>query len=626
MSPRRSPRRRREVAMLTVILVAVALAVVAYATGLMRALELQSVDARFSVRGAQERPDDIVVVGVDDVTFDQLGQQWPFPRRLHARVIRRLHAAGAKVIAIDIQFTEPTTVRDDNALIEAVARAGGVVLSTTEVGKGGSTRVLGGDEVLAEVDARAANTVIEPDPGGTIRKMHYQVQGLVSFPIAVAEAATGETIEPDEMEGDGEAWIDYRGPPDTFRNVSYSRVLRGEVPASVFRGKTVIIGATQPALQDVHPTSTTGDELMSGPEIQANSVWTAEEGFPLSSSPDLVDLLLILLLAAAPAAITLRLSPPWALGSALLLGLGYLLVAQLAFEAGTILPVVYPLLALVLSGLGALAVNYVLTAFERQRIRDTFGRFVPEAGVADVLARGDDGDLRFGGVRRECTVLFSDLRGFTTFSETLPPDKVIEVLNNYLEEMSDAIMDHGGTLVAYMGDGIMAVFGAPTDQTDHADRALAAAREMLNDRLPRFNRWMAGAGYGEGFAMGIGLNSGTVMSGQVGSKRRIEYTAIGDTTNTAARLEGMTKGSGHQLFIAESTRLALETDPGDLELIGDREVRGRAHKITVWTLRGPLNPLAGAAAAPSGSADDQRREEEGDGVEGLVDGDPEAGR
>jgi adenylate cyclase len=602
--------------MLIVAVSAAALAIVAYSTELMRSLELQSVDARFSVHGTQERPDDIVVVGVDDITFNELGEQWPFPRTLHARVIDQLRKAGAKVVAVDIQFTEPSEKwQEDNALIESIGRMGGVVLSTTEVELGGRTNVFGGEEVLNEFDARAANGNYELDPGGTIRKMHYAVDGLVTFAVATAEASTGETIEPSEFEDGDEAWIDYRGPPNTFRNVPYSRVLRGQVPDSVFRGKTVIIGATAPSLQDVHPTSTTGNGLMSGPEIQANAVWTAENRFPLSSSSIVVDLLLVLLMAAAPTALTLRLKPVFALGGALAFGIAYAGLTQLAFNAGTMLPVVYPLFALVLSALGALAVNYVLTAFERQRIRDTFGRFVPEAVVADVLDRGD-GDLRFGGVRRECTVLFSDLRGFTTFSESLPPDRVIDVLNHYLEEMSDAIMDHGGTLVAYMGDGIMAVFGAPIGQENHADRALAAAREMLNLRLPRFNEWMNGNGYGDGFAMGIGLNSGTVMSGQVGSKRRIEYTAIGDTTNTAARLEGMTKGSGHQLFVAESTRLALEIDPGDLELVGDRDVRGRAHQIKVWTLKGPLNPLAGG---------EQRGAEQEDDVKGLVDGDTQPG-
>jgi len=590
--------------MLLVVLVAAALGVVAYSTNLMRALELQSVDARFSVRGTQERPDDIVVVGVDDTTFGDLGLQWPFPRHFHARLIDRLRQAGAKTIAIDIQFTEPTEPREDNALIEAIARSPGVVLSTTETDRAGESNVFGGEEVVREIHARAANTVVRPDPGGTYRKMHYEEGGLVTFAVAVAEAASGEEVDRGEMEGNGEAWIDYRGPPGTFTELPYSQVLRGQVPDSALRGKTVIVGAVAPSLQDVHATSTSGDELMSGPEIQANATWTAEHGFPLSSTGAVVDLLLILLLGAVPAAVTLRLRPTWALLTAVGLGIAYVIAVQLAFGAGRILPVVYPLLALVLSALGALAVNYVLTAFERQRVRDTFARFVPEAVVAQVLERGE-GDLRFGGVRRECTVLFSDLRGFTTFAEQLPPDTVIDVLNHYLEEMSDAIMDHGGTLVAYMGDGIMAVFGAPLEQPDHADRSIAAAREMLDVRLSRFNEWMESEGH-KGFAMGIGLNSGTVMSGQVGSQRRIEYTAIGDTTNTAARLEGMTKGSGHQLFIADSTRAALEQDPGDLELIGEREVRGRAHKITVWTLSGEMNPLASSEQNEAEVEDEQK--------------------
>jgi adenylate cyclase len=573
------------VALLIVALVAAGLAFLAYGTNLMRSLELGSVDARFSLRGTQEQPSDIVFVKVDDRTFSQLGVQWPFPRSLHARVIDRLRKAGAKTIAVDIQFTEPTVPRQDNALIESIARAGGVVLSTTEVNKHGESRIFGGESVVREIGAHAGNTVIEPDAGGAIRKMHYEFDGLPSFAIVTAEAATGEPIDPAEMEGDGSAWIDFRGPPGTFRQVSYSSVLRGQVPASVFRDKTVIVGASAPSLQDLHPTSTTGDELMAGPEIQANAIWTAEHGFPLGSSPLLVDLLLILLMAAAPAAATLRLKPPLALLVALALGLLYALATQLVFNAGTVLPVVYPLFALILSALGALAVNYVLNSMERQRVHDTFSRFVPAAVVNDVLARTDQ-DLRLGGVRRDGTVLFCDLRGFTSFSEALPPDSVIEVLNHYLEEMSDAIMDHGGTLVAYMGDGIMAVFGAPLEQPNHADRALASAREMLDLRLPRFNKWLEEAGMGRGFAIGIGLNSGPVMSGQVGSKRRIEYTAIGDTTNTAARLEGMTKGSGHQLYVADSTRQALEGEDTDLELVGELEVRGRTHPITVWTLPG----------------------------------------
>ena len=585
MTGPRKLRRRRELAILAVVVLAGAIAIVAYATHLMRGLEQQSVDARFSIRGTEPRPSEFALVEVDDHTFNELGVQWPFPRSLHAHLIDRLRRDGAKAIGVDIQFTEPSPRGrrwEDEALAESVARAGGVVLSTTEVNSHGESGIFGGEEVVHELGARAANGVIIPDPGGVYRKMHYGIQGLVSFGVATAEATTGEPIVPSDMEGDGEAWIDYRGPPNTFAHYSYSRVLRGRVPASDFRGKTVIVGASAPSLQDVHPTSTSGNELMPGPEIQANAAWTAVHGFPLSSSSLLVDLMLIVLMAAVPAAVTLRMKAPPAMALALLLAAVYAVAVQVAFEDGVMLPVVYPLLALVLSGLGALSVNYVISAFERQRIRDTFARFVPPAVVSEVLARTDE-DLRLGGVRRECTVLFSDLRGFTSFSETLPPDSVIRVLNRYLGEMSDAIMDHGGTLVAYMGDGIMAVFGAPLEQEDHADRALAAAREMLDVRLPRFNAWMQEAGMGRGFDMGIGLNSGEVMSGQVGSERRIEYTAIGDTTNTAARLEGMTKGTGHQVFVAESTRQAMLDVPADLELVGEHEVRGRTQGITVWT-------------------------------------------
>jgi adenylate cyclase len=580
-----SLRRRRGRAMLVVVLIAAAIGVVFYATGLMGTLEAQSVDARFEVRGTQAKPEEIVVVGVDDKTFDELpNTRWPYPRSLEGRVIENLTKAGAKAIAVDIQFTEQTTPKQDDALIEAVEGFPGIVLSTTETNKKGESRIFGGEEVVHEVGARAGDTQVPAESGGTTRKMFYEFGGLTSFPVATAEAATGKRISPSEFESDGKAWIDFRGPPGTFHEVPFSRVLRGKVPASVFRGKTVVIGATSPSLQDLHATSISGNELMSGPELQANSIWTAIHGFPLSSAATVIDLILILLFAAAPAAATLRLKPLPSLLAAIGLGILYAFVTQLAFDSGTVLPVVYPLLALALSALGALGVNYLLTSFERQRVHDTFSRFVPAAVVADVLDRVDEGDLRFGGVRRECTVLFSDLRGFTSFAEELEPDRVIEVLNHYLEAMSDAIMDQGGTLVAYMGDGIMAVFGAPIVQEDHADRALAAAREMLKVRLPNFNEWVRGEGLGDGFAMGIGINSGTVMSGQVGSERRIEYTAIGDTTNTAARLEGMTKGSGHQVFVADSTKVAMRGDAVELQIVGEHEVRGRTQTITVWTL------------------------------------------
>jgi adenylate cyclase len=167
--------------------------------------------------------------------------------------------------------------------------------------------------------------------------------------------------------------------------------------------------------------------------------------------------------------------------------------------------------------------------------------------------------------------------------------------------MSDAILDHGGTLVAYMGDGIMAVFGAPIAQDDHADRALAAAREMLGPRLGEFKQYQRDQGQSEGVRLGIGLNSGPVMSGNVGSERRLEYTAIGDTTNTAARLEGMTKGTPHQLFVADSTRSMLREPTGDLVFVDELEVRGKTAKVRLWALEDEHSSAPPVGATPEAS-------------------------
>jgi adenylate cyclase len=224
-----------------------------------------------------------------------------------------------------------------------------------------------------------------------------------------------------------------------------------------------------------------------------------------------------------------------------------------------------------------------LDDLERERVRNIFSRFVPEHVVDEVLRRADD-DLRLGGVTLDGTVMFSDLRDFTPFAESLPADAVIEVLNRYVSEMSDAILDNGGTLVAYMGDGIMSVFGAPIEMAGHADCALTAAREMLHLRLPRFNEWLRENALGEGFRMGIGLSSGPIMSGTVGSERRLEYTTVGDTTNTAARLEAMTKNTPHSIFLADSTRRSLRQPVDDLVFVDELDVRGKRSKVRLWTL------------------------------------------
>ncbi|HKO28673.1 MAG TPA: adenylate/guanylate cyclase domain-containing protein, partial [Solirubrobacteraceae bacterium] len=526
-----------------VAIVATGLALGGYAARSLRTLDLNSVNARFSVRGSEKAPKNIVVVGVDDATFQVINKQWPFPRAVDAKVLNRIGAGHPAAVAFDIVFSDASTAgqKDDVALLTALGGDninGRVVLSFQETDAKGDVRLFGlgqTQKALRQAGVEPGSTLFPFDPGGYIRRTSYSINHLTTFPIVTAQTATGKRIRPFT----GTKWIDYVGPAGSFDTVSFGDVYSGKIPASFFKGKIVLIGPTAPSLQDVHATST--DPSMSGAEVQANAIDTVLRGFPLSVAPGWINVVLIVLFGVAVPVAALRVRPIVSIGIAVAIGVVFAIVVQLLFNGGTIVSFVYPLLALILSGIGSLAVGLVTEAFERIRTVDLFARFVPENVVDEVLKSADG--LRLGGIQREGTVMFTDLRGFTSFSEKLTPAQVIEVLNHYLSEMSDAILDNGGTLVAYMGDGIFAVFGAPLAQDDHADRALRTAREMLEVRLPRFNEWIRSQGLGDGFRMGIGLNSGNVMSGHVGSERRVEYAAVGDTTNTASRIESLTKGT-----------------------------------------------------------------------------------
>jgi adenylate cyclase len=566
--------RLRTALFLAVGLAATGLGLLAYGTNVFRDLDLRSVDARFSIRGNQGAPADIVVVKVDDKTFADLQKRWEEFRPDHARLIRRLKKDGAKVIVYDVQFTEPSAPgheEDDNKLINAVADAGNVVLATT------GAPVFGDNNVVLENRGTVGNANFPPDSGGYLRRMRYEIDGLKTLAVAAVERDRGKPVKRFPT-----TWIDYRGPVSTFKSVSFSDALNGKVPPSFFRGKIVVVGPWATTFQDVHPVSF-GSDLMPGPEIQANAISTVLGGHPLNSVPGWVNIVLIVALGLLAPLSGLRFSLRGTLFLSLAAAVLYLLLTQAAFQLGWILSFVYPFGTLVVSSVGALGAHYLLAAFERERVRDVFSRFVPEAVVDQVLARTDR-DLRLGGVSLESTVMFTDLRGFTTFSEALPPARVIECLNVYLSEMTEAIHHHGGTLVSYEGDGIMAVFGAPIEQADHADRAVAASREMLTERLPKFNAFLRERELSDGFKMGIGLNTGMVVSGNVGSERRLEYTAIGDTTNTASRLQGMTKGQSHLLFFADTTRERLQHEPEDIVFIDEFEVRGRQQPVKIWSI------------------------------------------
>jgi len=355
--------RRRLAALGAVALAAFAIALAARESGALEPLEREALKARFDVRGA-EPVRGLLVVGIDARTFGNLQTRWPFRRSLHGRMVRRLHAAGAREIVYDVQFTEPTRRREDVALFNAIGEAGGAVLATSESDPSGRTDVLGGDANLRSIGARAAASDLRNDTSGAIASFPRAAGGLDSIAVVTAERLSGDAPDPNGFR-DGKAWIDYRGPPGTIPTVSFSDVVEGRVPPDRIRGHIVVVGATAPTLRDVHSTPVGGEELMPGAEVQANAIWTALHGLPLRSAPLGVDILLLVLLAMLAPLTRWRL-PLGVVGAVTVLaGAGFLAGAQFVFERGTIVDVAAPLVALLIGAFGAIA----WSEFAERRVR-----------------------------------------------------------------------------------------------------------------------------------------------------------------------------------------------------------------------------------------------------------------
>ena len=354
--------RRRFAALGAVALLACAAGLGARESGALEPLEREALKARFDVRGP-EPVKGLLVVGIDAKTFDDLQVRWPFRRSLHGRVVRRLHAAGARTIVYDVQFTEKTKLREDLALYNALGDAGGGILATSESDHG-RTNVLGGDDNLRAIHARAAASDLRNDTSGAIASFPDQIAGLKSIAVATTERVTGKSPDATGFR-DGKAWIDYRGPPGTIPTVSFSDVYNGRVPESKIRGRIVVVGGTAPTLRDVHSTPVGGEELMAGAEVQANAIWTALGDLPLRSGAPLLNLAILALLAMLAPLARWRLPLGAVSGVTVLAGAAFLAGAQLAFESGIILDVAAPLVALVIGAFGAIA----WSEFAERRVR-----------------------------------------------------------------------------------------------------------------------------------------------------------------------------------------------------------------------------------------------------------------
>ena len=342
-----------------------------YAAGLLNNLERQSVDERFSWRGSQSPGSQIVIVAIDQTTLQTLGLRPPLPRSDYAQVLDRVHAASPRMIGVDTQFIGCSDAADDNALLAAIARDGPVLLATHDGPQGPIT-------VPADVaDAPGAvlgSAAIDKDADGVLRRMLYAPVGLKTLAVRAAEMVRNQPVNAADFPGN-HAWIDFRGPPGTFPRYSFADVLAGTVPASAFAGKAVLIGVTDP-VNDVHTTSISSVP-MPAVEIHANALWTVLAGVPLKSAGAPLDVALILALIAIPATIGARKSGLFTLAASAVLLVAFLAGVQLAFNAGWILTVTYPIVGLLVTAAGMIAVDAYMERRQRAALELVLGDLLP---------------------------------------------------------------------------------------------------------------------------------------------------------------------------------------------------------------------------------------------------------
>jgi adenylate cyclase len=574
-------------------------------------------DRLFELRGVRPPTAPILIVTIDESTFQELSLQWPFPRALHGELIDRISAGRPLVIGVDVIFDSASMFgpKDDAALGAAIARAGNVVLGLAGaqddqplVAEGG--RVVGVQRevsnmplpVLRNGAAAIASLTIVPDLDSHVRRVpvrvpmpdpHKGYEWWLAFDAQIHRQARAAGLPATPIPDRPELLVNFRGGPGTFQRVPYYRVVRGEIPADLFSGKIVLIGSTSEVQHDVFATAFARRGDMPGVEIHANALETLIRGDPIREVPKPVALGLAIVAALVGSALVVRFQAFRALIATVgLLAVG-LVFAYAGFRVADVwLRGVACAFALML-GYGATVVeNFVSAQLYKRRLSPFFS---PDVLRALVRAR----DVQsLGPRRRVATVLFSDIRGFTSISERLQPEQVEEMLGEYLTEMTQIVFKHRGSVDKYMGDGIMALYNAPFDDPEHALNAIRTGLEFQEQALVVSARWQARLGVP--IRIGVGINTGEMLVGTLGSRQRFEYTALGDNVNLGSRLESVTKDYDASIIISEYTYEHVKGRFPTREL-GDVTVKGKSQPVKIYGVvpasvrRHPRAPLDASA-------------------------------
>lgn len=544
---------------------------------------------------------DVKIIGIDEETLAAYGRYEEWSREKTAELIELLSrdaSTASAVIGIDTLFVGSADELSDDDLRLALAceNAGNVVMAANLVyrvsidylsdgnyyydGWNVETVELPYDILNASVAVGFANAMQDKD--GYIRraKLLAECEGNIyeSFSLKIANEYLKkqgvEAVKP----ADGTVKFMFSGQIGEYEKVSLCDVLEGKVDLRTFRNSIVLVGAYAPGMQDAYNVAIERGGQMYGVEIHANVIEALINNKLVRDVPLLMAALAVTLLFLLYVFLAERQKLSIILAEGLLLMGVWLVAGNILKKYGLLLPVTVAESGTLLLLIYFVITKYVMEKLGRKRVLKAFERYVAPQVVKE-LGKQDSFELKLGGERRNIAVLFVDIRGFTSMSEALKPEQVVEILNEYLELTSRAVFKNHGMLDKFIGDATMAVFNAPVDLEDYVFQAVSAAYDMMKEAEVLEKRLKEQ--FGRSVQFGIGINCGPAIVGNIGSERRMDYTAIGDTVNTAARLEGAA-GRGEILIsrrVYEAVKDRVEVQP-----VGELSLKGKEQKTEAYRL------------------------------------------
>lgn len=553
-------------------------------------------------------PDDICIIGITEDDIKEFGPYYSWDRTVMARALEALNKDSTKkpaVVAIDIQYSGRMDKEGDDRLAKAAADLGNVITATTATfGQkrtfGSATVVIDNFSVLdyeepytelKDVTTQGCINIMYDSDGVARHSLLYvepEGQKVYSMPFQSAKLyaeSKGMTVQMPETDERGHFYVSFSGRPgDFYEGLTLSKLIKGDVDPEFYAGKLVLIGPYTTGLQDSYITPIQKSEMMYGIEVQANVIQCLLEGNFKHKAPDYfqIGVLWILCLAFYLFSNNRRLLhtiPALIIGVAMSIGVSIWL-----YSLGFILHVLWIPLGLTVLFVASVAGNYIRAAIERQNVTKTFERYVAPNVVGEILKEGTE-NLKLGGKTVDIAVLFVDIRGFTTMSERLSPEEVVFILNRYLSMTSACVERYQGTLDKFIGDATMAFWGAPLADDEaiyHASMAaldIVKGAEELSAKLKEEIH--------EEIHVGVGVNYGPAVVGNMGSERRMDYTAIGDTVNTSARLEA--NAPGGTVYISRSVADGLKGRMKFEPLEKPIKLKGKADGFEILRLLGPVD-------------------------------------